>query len=75
MLSATTVKKKVNHQKIIFADFSELDCHMKNGVVNFKELEMCRYMEHVKRREEKLARQKQRREQEQDNLQKIVLNG
>jgi hypothetical protein len=48
---------------------------MKNGVVNNKELEMCRYMEHVKRREDKLARHRQRQEQEQDNLQKIVLNG
>ena len=35
-------------QKVIFADFSELDCHRdpKTGQVNLKEVEMCRYLEY-----------------------------
>lgn len=47
-------QKPVNKMpKLIFADFSELDCHkdVDTGIVNYKELEMCRYLEHRKRME------------------------
>ena len=41
--------------KIIFADFSELDCHRdsESGLIDNKELEMCRYLEHKARAETK----------------------
>jgi hypothetical protein len=64
-------------QKIIFADFSELDCHRDptSGQVNFKELEMCRYLEHRARREKKQQSKMQRQDQQEEKLQKIVSNG
>jgi len=54
--------------KLIFADFSELDCHkdVETGIVNYKELEMCRYLEHRKRMENKkdLKNKKQQKRKE-----------
>lgn len=54
-----STKSKEKRTKIIFADFSELDCHKnENGQVNYKELEMCRYLEHKSRQESKLIEKK-----------------
>lgn len=47
--------KEKEFPKIQFADYNEHDVHRdaETGLINFKELELCRYLEHMQRKEER----------------------